>query len=218
MILGIYCAGGFGGVTYELALELNAELSRWSKILFIDDVPEKFEGKKNVVLFKDFVSDYPPEKAEIVIAAGEPRLRESLFKKVKQCEYRLPNLIHPMANARKIQEIGEGNIILNYSYISASNVVMGNNNIVMPFAQISHDNAIGSHCVIASAASLSGITTLGNRVYIGTGAKLRENITIGDDAIVGMGAIVVKSVDNESVVMGIPAKEVRKNMGKVFKG
>ena len=218
MILGVYCAGGFGGVTYELATEVNVGNARWEKILYIDDAPEKFEQDNNILTFEQFTATYRPEEAEIIIAAGEPRLREYLFNKVKACGYYVPNIIHPMANAQKITKIGEGNIILNFSYISASNVTMGNNNIVMPYAQISHDNIIGSHCVITSAANLSGTTVLGDRVYIGVGAKLRESITIGHDAIVGMGAIVVKSVDEESVVMGLPAKEVRKNTGKVFKG
>ncbi len=216
-VLGIYCAGGFGGVTHGLAETLNETGHIWEDILFIEDDPQKACAEKKIVLFDDFKKQYSPEKAEIVIAAGEPRTREILFDKVKKEGYHLPNMIHPWAECRKTVTLGEGNIILAFAYVSASGVTIGNNNIIMPYAQVSHDNRIGSHCVITSSVNLSGTTIMKDRAYIGTGAKLREGITVGADAIVGMGAVVTKSVDDESVVMGMPAKEVRKNTGKVFK-
>ena len=217
MILGIYCAGGFGGVTYSIAQAINQKEKLWSDICFVDDNETVSLTYARVLSFDEFTSNYSPENAAFSIAAGEPKTREYLFNKVKSAGYKLPNLIHPDSSAHHIFEIGEGNIVCAYGYISDSGVKLANNNILMPFAQISHDNQIGSHCVIASAANLSGTTRLEDRVYIGTGAKLRESINVGHDAVIGMGAIVTKSVDIESVVVGMPAKEIRKNTGKVFK-
>jgi len=216
MTLGIYCAGGFGGVTIELARELNEQAQRWDNICFIDDTGKPSLRDCAVYSYEEFCARYSPENAEIVIASGEPRGRDRLFQKVKADGFRLPNLIHPLSQFRKLDSLGEGNIVLGFAYVSSSGVRIGNNNIIMPFAQVSHDNVIGNHCVIASSSALSGTTVLEDRCYIGAGSKLREGIRVGHDAIVGMGAIVVKSVDEESVVMGIPAKEVRKNTGSVF--
>ena len=217
MVLGIYCSGGFAGVTYELATELNELSHRWNEIFFIEDMRDWNNKQIKMMNFQEFQHQYSVNDAEVVVAAGEPGLRDELFNDVKVAGYKLPNLIHPMTNAKKIKVIGEGNIVLSFSYISSSEVEIGDNNIIMPFSQISHDSVIGSHCVIASSACLSGTTILKDRAYIGTGAKLRESITIGHDAIVGMGAIVVKPVEDESVVMGMPAREVRKNTGYVFR-
>ncbi len=217
MVLGICCSGGFAGVTYELANELNSFMHRWDEILYIEELRDWNSKNIKMLNLEEFTKSYSTKDAEIVIAAGEPALRGELYKDVKAAGYSMPNLIHPLANAKKFKSIGEGNIILCFSYISSSEVELGSNNIVMPFSQISHDSIIGNHCVVASSACLSGTTVLKDRVYIGTGAKLRENITIGYDAVVGMGAIVVKNVDDQSVVVGLPAKEIRKNTGKVFK-
>ncbi|MGI6071396.1 MAG: acetyltransferase [Lachnospiraceae bacterium] len=217
MVLGIYCAGGFGGVTLGLANKINELDNKWEKIYFIEDNEEKANIGENIITFAEFNEKHPADNAEIVIAAGEPRTREILFNKVKTAGYTLPNLIHPWANVENVLEIGEGNIILTFACVSASGVKIGNNNIVMQYAQISHDSVIGSHCVIATSANISGTTVVRDRAYIAVGAKLREGITVGYDAIAGMGAIVTKSIDDQSVVMGIPAKEVRKNTGKVFK-
>jgi len=216
MVLGIYCAGGFGSVTLALAKTLNEAEHRWEDVFFIDDTADVTSDKAQVVAFDDFLRVYSPVDGQIVIAAGEPVVRERLFEKVKKNGYSLPNLIDPMAQAKEFSKVGEGNIVLSFAYISPGNVRIGNNNIFMPFSQVSHDNRIGSHCVLATSACLSGNTTMEDRAYIGTGSKLREGITIGYDAIVGMGAIVTKSVENESVVVGSPAKEIRKNSGRVF--
>ena len=214
--LGIYCAGGFGGVTFSIAKRINKDQALWNKIVFIDDSTDAWSELTEVVDYCVFKQMFPKSETEIVIAAGEPNVREKLYDKVKKDGYKLANLIHPQAYAQNISKIGEGNIICAFAYVSESNVSIGDNIILMPYAQISHDNTVGNHCVIASSVNLSGTTTLKDRSYIGVGAKLREGITVGEDAIVGMGAIVTKSVSDHSVVAGIPAKAIRENTGHVF--
>lgn len=52
--------------------------------------------------------------------------------------------------------------------------------------------------------------TIGNRVTIGAGAKVLGNITIGDDSRIGANAVVVKSVPENSVVVGVPGQIVKR--------
>lgn len=217
-VLGIYCAGGFGSVAYGVARELNSQGNQWENILFIDDAENITNSFAPVISYTEFQERYVISDAEITIAAGEPKTRAMLFNKVKKDGYSLANLVHPMSCAKVIKEIGEGNIVCGFAYISEGTATLGNNIIVMPYAQISHNCVIGDHCVIASTVNISGNTVIGDRSYIGVGAKLREGISVGEDAIVGMGAVVTKSVDANSVVVGMPAHEIRKNQGKVFKG
>ena len=37
MILGIYCAGGFGKEVFDIASRQNVISQEWEKIIFIDD-------------------------------------------------------------------------------------------------------------------------------------------------------------------------------------
>lgn len=46
--------------------------------------------------------------------------------------------------------------------------------------------------------------------WIGAGAIIMQNVTIGEYSIVGAGAVVTKDVPPYSVVVGIPAKVVKK--------
>ena len=52
--------------------------------------------------------------------------------------------------------------------------------------------------------------TLGNRVVVGTGAKVLGNIRIGDNVKIGAGSVVVHPVPDNSTVVGIPGRVVRR--------
>lgn len=52
--------------------------------------------------------------------------------------------------------------------------------------------------------------TIGSRVTIGAGAKVLGNITVGDDSRIGANAVVVRSVPDNSVVVGVPGQIVRR--------
>ncbi len=51
---------------------------------------------------------------------------------------------------------------------------------------------------------------IGKGVWIGSGAKILPGVSIGDNAIVGAGAVVTKDVEANTIVVGMPAKPVRK--------
>jgi UDP-3-O-[3-hydroxymyristoyl] glucosamine N-acyltransferase len=81
------------------------------------------------------------------------------------------------------------------------------NNLV----HIAHNVRIGKHCVIASFASLSGTVRVGDYSWIAPHVCIREGISIGSHVLVGMGSVVTKDVGDNLVVIGAPAREVRKN-------
>ncbi len=46
--------------------------------------------------------------------------------------------------------------------------------------------------------------TIGNRVTIGSGAKVLGNITVGDNCRIGAGSVVLRSVPENSTIVGVP--------------
>lgn len=76
--------------------------------------------------------------------------------------------------------------------------------------------AVGDDVLIYQAVTLGGTgtepgkrhPTIGNGVVLGAGSKVLGNITIGSGSKVGAGSVVVKSVPENSTVVGIPGKIV----------
>lgn len=55
---------------------------------------------------------------------------------------------------------------------------------------------------------------IGNDTWIGHGAIIMPEVKIGNGAVVGSGAIVTKDVEPYTIVVGIPAKPVRKRFSE----
>lgn len=78
---------------------------------------------------------------------------------------------------------------------------------------------MGRNCYINQCVTIGVVgdkrPVIGNNVRIATGAIVIGDITIGNNVIVGAGAVVVKSVPDNCVVVGNPAKIVKKDGIKV---
>ncbi len=53
-------------------------------------------------------------------------------------------------------------------------------------------------------------TMIGNDVWIGNGAIIINGVSVGDGAVIGAGAVVTKDVAPYTVVVGVPAKPIKK--------
>ena len=53
---------------------------------------------------------------------------------------------------------------------------------------------------------------IGDNVMITCGAKVLGSITIGNNVVIGANAVVVKDVEDDSTMVGIPAKKIRKKV------
>lgn len=75
---------------------------------------------------------------------------------------------------------------------------------------VAHNVHIGRHSMVIAHAMLGGGSRIGDYVWVAPSAALREHIKIGRDALVGLGSVVVKDVPRQTLVMGVPARPVRK--------
>lgn len=51
---------------------------------------------------------------------------------------------------------------------------------------------------------------LGRNVWVGSNVTILRGVTIGDNAVVAAGAVVVRDVEADTVVGGVPARTIRK--------
>lgn len=75
-----------------------------------------------------------------------------------------------------------------------------------------HDNAeIGDGSVIFHNVTIGGrehrgTPKIGENVYIGCGAAVLGNVVVGNGAVIGANAVVIKDVEENTTVVGIPAR------------
>ena len=76
---------------------------------------------------------------------------------------------------------------------------------------------IGSNCFLRPGVVLGknltdeGITpVVGDNVHFGVGCKIIGSIAIGNNVVIGANAVVTHNVPSNSVVAGVPAREIRK--------
>ena len=128
---------------------------------------------------------------------------ESALTKVKMGRYSYANAYVRIIDAEigafcsigRDVDIGGG--IHPMTTVSTSPVFLaGRNPIHKNFANIPYDNSQRVH--------------IGNDVWIGDYAYIKAGVTIGSGAVIGAHAVVTHDVDPYSIVVGSPAKEIRK--------
>ena len=71
------------------------------------------------------------------------------------------------------------------------------------------------HTICQEGYKVSEPIKIGNHVWIGQGATILKGVTIGDGAIIAAGAIVTKDVPAGSIVAGVPANVIKKDVSWV---
>ena len=75
---------------------------------------------------------------------------------------------------------------------------------------IGHDSKIGMFTELSPGVHISGNCNIGDFCNIGTGSVILPKITLGENIIVGAGAVITKPVESNTMVVGFPAKPVKK--------
>ncbi len=117
------------------------------------------------------------------------------------------SVIHPASAVSRWATVGPGCQVLAGAVVNAA-ARLGAHVVVNTGAIVEHDCAIGDYVNLATGARLTGGVVVDDLAYIGAGAVVRQLIRVGRAAIVGAGAVVVKEVRADSIVAGVPAKEI----------
>ncbi len=131
-------------------------------------------------------------------------------------------------------KIGNNVKIWHYTYVG-DDTEIGNNVKIGSLVHIDYNVKIGENTLIEGSVYIPPLSRIGNNVFIGPAAVLTNDpyppsnkmvgvtiednaiigsraviiagVTIGKNSVVAMGAVVTKDVPENTVVIGIPAKE-----------
>ena len=132
-------------------------------------------------------------------------------------------------------KIGDNVKIWHFAYVG-DNTEIGDNVKIGSLAHVDYDVKIGSNTMVEGLVYIPPLSRIGNNVFIGPSASLtndpvppsekligvtikdnviigsraviKAGVTIGENSVVAMGAVVTKDVPPNTVVIGVPAKEM----------
>jgi UDP-N-acetylglucosamine acyltransferase len=71
---------------------------------------------------------------------------------------------------------------------------IGSNCLLMTCVHIGHDSQVGSHCILANAATLAGHVVIEDYATVGAFSPVHQHCTVGKYAFIGGGTIVTQDV------------------------
>ena len=124
--------------------------------------------------------------------------------------------IEPGAIIRDLVEIGDNCVImmgavLNIGAVIGARTMIDMNVVVGGRAIVGKDSHIGAGTVLAGVIEPPNANPVivGDNVLIGANAVVLEGIKVGNGAVVAAGSVVVKDVEENTVVAGVPAKVIK---------
>lgn len=213
---------GAGGFAKEI-LEVLVEKNSLEGLNFYDDVnpgaPDKLFDRFRVFHSLDEVKDHfsVDQDNTFVLGVGAPLGRFSLYQKFLSIGGKLVSVISPYAKLGHYENVyGDGCCILTQA-LTMSCVSLGKGCLVNVNCTIGHDCRLGDFVTLAPNVNISGNCVIGDFSNLGTNCVLLPNITVGKNVMVGAGCVVTKDVPDNSLIMGVPGKIVKKLNPIVFK-
>ena len=149
----------------------------------------------------------------VCIAREDGYARYKISKKFENLKLRPLSIKSKLSYIHKNTSIGKGLIAMPKSYVNRG-VNMGEYCVLNTGATIDHECKIGDGAHIMGGSYLAGRVTIGNFSSIGATATVLPDIKVGSNSSVGAGSVVTKNVPNNTVVIGNPAKFLRRNDSK----
>ena len=201
---------GRGGLAREiewLIKRINEKgTERWNILGFItDEIP----NEKTRVIGNDSWLAAAERELYAVIAIGNPKIRESVFKKYA-CNPNLgfPSLIDPSVTLSSQVKLGQGNSICAGTSLTVD-IEIGDFNIINPGCTIGHDVRMENFVTLSPGVNISGNVYMENLSEIGTGVQIIQGKRIGKGAVIGAGAVVISDMPEHCTAVGVPAKVIK---------
>lgn len=202
-----------------IAASIANDLGHYELLGFLNDIEPvgKLIGKFNkipVIGTSNDVHKYLDEEDIcIFVAYVGMQKEEEVFNKIIRLNIplnRFATLIHPTAVIPKgFCKIGNGVLIAPLAQLSPD-TILEDNSMMLANSFLGHDSTLRRFAHLASNSVVGANVDVGKAVHVGTNATVIEKVKIGDFSLIGSGAMVLNDVEANSIVVGNPARLLRK--------
>ena len=205
---------GAKGFAKEI-LEIFHQEGKLDGLAFYDDVNadvfgllyDRFPIIKTAELARDH---FRTSGNSFTIGIGNPLLRYKLYNKFVEMGGEYTSCISSSAIIGSYDvTIGEGSNVL-ASAVFSNSTRLGKGCIVYYNVVITHDCQIGDFVELSPNVQVLGRCTIGDFTSIGANSTILPDIKIGSNVVIGAGSVVTRDIPSDCVVVGTPARIIKK--------
>lgn len=203
-------AGTYGEVYLAYLQEAGVEI-----VGFLDDDP-KLVGTNvrgvpvlgGVGLMKTIRQSHGVEA--VYCPLGNNKLRVKFLENARALGFKTPNYIHPSVKiAPKVSIANEGVYILQGTELMPF-VTLEKDVMISTGANIVHHSYLSQGTFVSNGVNLGANVHSEKFAYCGMGCTIMTGVhTLGEDCLIGAGAVVIRDVEPEAVMAGVPAKVIK---------
>lgn len=203
-----------GGNQAHYTIDIIEKEGKYNIVGIIDSIQEigsnrfgyKILGRQENL--KELISIHNIEGG--IISIGDNWSRYYVYNQILDIvpDFNFVNAIHPSAVIGNTTELGVG-IVAMAGCIFNPKAKIGNFTFFATGAQVEHDNEIGDFSSISAGSLTGGYVKLGKFSAITLGVTIMDRIEIGENTVVGAGSLVIKSLPDNVLAYGNPAKIIR---------
>ncbi|WP_314347418.1 acetyltransferase [Fusobacterium massiliense] len=195
---------GAGG--YAKSVIDSLDFDKYEIVGFIDDI-KKGEHLGYKILGSS-LDNFNSENYFFFVCIGDNEKRTIWYNKILEKDLEIINIIDKSAIVSKNIRIGKG-IFIGKLAIVNSDVTLGNNIIINTKALLEHGTSVGDNSNVSTNTAVNGDTKIGKGCFIGSSSVLNGQLIIGDGAIIGSGTVVIRDVNENTTVVGVPGRVVK---------
>jgi sugar O-acyltransferase (sialic acid O-acetyltransferase NeuD family) len=155
-------------------------------------------------------SEEPNDQEATILSQINPGERIAIAELLSTMEnIQLGLVVDPTAVVADNSTIGHGGYVNSLVSIGAK-TSFGCHVFINRSSSIAHDCKFDSFVSTGPGVIICGGVSIGFASFIGAGAVVRDGVSIGKHAYIGAGAVVIRDVSDYEVVVGNPARPIRK--------
>lgn len=216
----LFWGGGLKAKMYANFLLNNKGLKKNYKLKYIfDSSIKKINFKTNAEFSnnKNFIIKNCKKISHFLVCVGNDYgfVRYKISKKLEKLGLKPLHIKFKSSYLDSSAVVGKGLQILPNAVVNA-NALLGDYCIINTNSTVEHDCQIGNGVHIMPGAVVLGNVKIGNYVTIGANSTILPGITISNNVVVGAGSVVTKNILKDQVVIGNPAKLLKKLKKKII--
>ena len=143
-----------------------------------------------------------------IIAVGSKEGRKKLSEIGRMSGGQLDSIISKSALIGKHDVMLSSGLNIMHHVIISSHTCIGEGTLINAKSSIHHDCVVGKYCEIGPNCTITGNVHIGDFCTLGTGVRIVPDIRVGDNVTIGAGAVVTTDLKDNTLYVGVPAREV----------